>query len=130
MLDSVAIFDPGFRVTDANGDPVSGAKLKFYNAGTSTPKEVFANDALSTSLGSTVTCDSGGYPTSDGSTKTMVYVGTADYKLVITTSADVTIATHDNPQGASAGDPRCWQRVRRTGAAGATAACRLGRGIV
>ena len=32
--DSVLIFPPGFRVTNANGTPVSGAKIKFYNAGT------------------------------------------------------------------------------------------------
>ena len=104
MLDSTTVLDPGARVVDANGNPVSGAKLKFYDAGTSTPKAVYADSALSTSLGSTVTCDSGGYPTSDGSSKTLVWTGTASYKLVITDSADVVIATHDNITGAISSD--------------------------
>ena len=100
MLDSTTVLEPGFRVTDANGDPVSGAKLKFYDSGTTTPKTVYADSALSTSLGSTVTCDSGGYPTSDGSTKTLIWTGTASYKVVITDANDATIATHDGITGA------------------------------
>jgi len=100
MLDSTTVFDPGFRVTDANGDPVSGAKLKFYNSGTSTPKTVYADSALTVSLGSTVTCDSGGYPTSDGSTKVLIWTGTASYKIVVTDASDATIATHDGITGA------------------------------
>jgi hypothetical protein len=100
MLDSTTVFDPGFRVTDANGDPVSGAKLKFFNSGTTTPKTVYSDSALSVSLGSTVTCDSGGYPTSDGSTKVLVWTGTAAFKVVITDANDVTIATHDGITGA------------------------------
>ena len=100
MLDSTTVLEPGFRVTDANGDPVSGAKLKFYDSGTTTPKTVYADSALSTSLGSTVTCDSGGYPTSDGSTKTLIWTGTASYKIIITDADDVTIATHDGITGA------------------------------
>jgi hypothetical protein len=100
MTDSIAVFDPGFRVLNASGAVVSGAKLKFFDAGTSTPKTVYADKDLSTSLGSTVTCDSGGYPSSDGSTKTQVFTGTASYKLTITTSADATLSSHDNCVGA------------------------------
>ena len=95
MLDSVTLFDPGFRVTDSNGDPVSGAKIKTYLSGTSTPTTVYADSGLTVSLGSTVTCDSAGYPTTDGSTKTLVWMGTAAIKLVITDANDATIATHD-----------------------------------
>jgi len=100
MLDSVTILDPGARVTDANGDPVSGAKLKFYDSGTSTPRTVYSDSGLTVSLGATVTCDSGGYPTSDGSTKTLIWTGTAAYKIVITDADDVVIATHDGITGA------------------------------
>lgn len=102
MADSVAVLAPGFRILDANGDPVSGAKLKFFDAGTSDPKTVYADEDLSTSLGTTVYCDTGGYPvtTEGGSTKTQVYVGTASYKLTITDSDDVTLATHDDIGGA------------------------------
>lgn len=103
MTDSVAVFPAGFRLTDSTtGDPMSGATIEFYDAGTSTPKTVYADEGLSTSLGTSVTCDSLGYPTSDGTTKTLIYVGTAAYKIVIKTSGGTTIATHDNVKGAVA----------------------------
>jgi ribose 5-phosphate isomerase len=100
MTDSVSVFPPGFRVINGYGLPVSGAKLKFFDSGTTTPKTVYSDSDLGTSLGSTVTCDSQGYPTSDGSTKCQVYVGIADYKVRVTTSADVTISEHDEVKGA------------------------------
>lgn len=101
MTDSVAVFDPGFRVTDnSTGAPVSGAVLEFYDAETTTPKTVYADNDLLTSLGTTVTTDSLGYPTSDGSTKTRVYVGTAAFKVVAKTSGGTTLWTHDNNPGA------------------------------
>lgn len=99
-LDSIAVLSPLDRATDANGNPVPGAKLKFYEAGTSTPKTVYSDSALTQSLGSTVTCDAGGYPTSNGSTQVSIYVGSDAYKLVVTTSADVTVHTRDNLKGA------------------------------
>jgi hypothetical protein len=100
MTDSVLVFPPGFRVINAYGQPVSGAKIKFFDSGTTTPKTVYSDQELATSLGSTVTCDSGGYPTSDGTTQVPVYTGIADYKVRITTSADVTLSEHDEVKGA------------------------------
>jgi len=96
------VLPPGWRALDAAGVAIPGAKLKFYNAGTLTPKTVYSDEGLSTSLGTVVTCDSGGYPTSDGNTQTLVYTGTALYKLVITTSADVVVSSHDSIKGAVA----------------------------
>jgi hypothetical protein len=101
MTDSVAVFDPGFRVTDnSTGAPVSGAVLEFYDAETSNPKTVYSDKDLLEELGTSVTCDSLGYPTSDGSTKTRVYVGTAAFKVVAKTSGGTTLWTHDNNPGA------------------------------
>jgi hypothetical protein len=100
MLDSTYVLPPGQRVEDDDCNAVSGAKLKFYLAGTSTPMTVYADSGLTVSLGSTVTCNSGGYPTSDGSTKTLIWTGTSSYKVVITDADDVTIATHDGITGA------------------------------
>jgi len=48
------------RATDANNDPYSGAKWKFYVSGTLTPQNVYADADLNTSLGATVTADSAG----------------------------------------------------------------------
>lgn len=100
MTDAVLVIPPGWRATDADDLPISGAKLKFYAAGTTTPVAVYSDNGLLSSLGATVTCDAGGYPTSDGSTKTTVYTGTDDYKLVLTDADDVTIWSHDNIKGA------------------------------
>lgn len=102
MADSVNVFPPSLRVTDADGNPVAGAKLKFFEAGTSTPLPVYSDDGLTTSLGTVVHCDSAGYPVTaeGGSTKTLIYAGTTDYKLTITDADDVTIVEHDDNPGA------------------------------
>lgn len=102
MTDSTRVFDPLWRATDSNGDPVSGAKIKFYDAGTTTPRTVYSNSALSSSLGSIVYCGSDGLPVASqgSSTEVSVYTGTSAYKVVITDDSDVEIATYDNLLGA------------------------------
>ena len=100
MTDSIRVFDPGFRVTNSSGDVVSGAKIKFFNAGTENTRTVYSDSSLSTSLGSTVTCLSNGAPATSGENETLIYTGTTAYKVIITTSADVTIHEFDNIKGA------------------------------
>lgn len=48
------------RATDSSGVPYSGAVWYFYNTGTLTPLAVYADAALTTSLGVSVVSDSGG----------------------------------------------------------------------
>lgn len=103
MTDSVAVFPPGFRLTDTEGVPYAGAVVKFFDAGTSTPKTVYADEDLSVSLGTQVVTDAYGYPTSNGSTRTLIFLGTASYKVTAETSAAVTIWSHDECKGAAAG---------------------------
>jgi hypothetical protein len=100
--DATLVFPPGYRVTDASGRPVSGAKIKFYNAGTLVARTVYSDSSLSSSLGSTVYCGSDGFPvaSSGSSTPVNVYIGTAAYKVIVTTGADVAIQTLDNRIGA------------------------------
>ena len=101
MADAVQVFSPGFRVTDnTTGAALSGAVIRFYDELTTNPKTVYADEDLLTALGTSVTCDSLGYPTSNGTTKTLVYVGPQSYKVTIETSAGVVIATHDEVKGA------------------------------
>ena len=101
MTDSTYVLPPGERITDdSTGAPVSGATLYFYDAQTLEPKTVYADADLETSLGTSVVTDALGYPTSNGSTRTLIYVGTAPYKLVIQDADANTIATHDNIPGA------------------------------
>lgn len=113
MTDSVAVFPPGFRITDADGDAISGATVEFYAAGTSTPKTVHSDDDLTVSLGAVVTCDAGGYPANSG-TRVQVYVGTPDYKVIIKDSTGATLATHDNVKGALTTPTTVTEAKRKT----------------
>lgn len=101
MTDAVNVFPPGLRLVDADGVPISGATIEFYDAGTTDPRAVYSDSGLATSIGSTVTTDSAGYPTSDaGTTKTLVYTGSAAYKVIIKDGNGATLATHDDIVGA------------------------------
>jgi hypothetical protein len=100
MADNIQVLKPGWRALDANGDVYSGAVLHFFDAGTSNTRTVYSNYGLSTSLGTTVTCDSGGFPTSDGNSKVEIYTGSTPYKLTLKNSAGTTIWTLDNIKAA------------------------------
>jgi hypothetical protein len=103
MTDSVQVFDPGFRVLDSNGAPVSGAKIKFYEVGPGSAKDVFGDASLSTNLGAVIYTRSDGYPvvSSGSSTTTLIYVGIDPYYVVITDANDVAIfPAKDNVRGA------------------------------
>ena len=102
MTSSVAVFPPGFRVTDASDNPISGATIEFYAAGTNTPKSVYSDKDLATAIGTSLATDSGGYPSSGGN-KVLVYTNTSPYKIVIKDSLGATLITHDNVQGAVEG---------------------------
>lgn len=99
MANAVAVFPPGWRLTDSNDDPVSGGTIEFYTAGTTTPKTVYSDNALTVSIGTTVTTDASGYPSSGGN-KIIVYTGTADYKVILKKADGTVLATHDNVKGA------------------------------
>jgi hypothetical protein len=100
MADVKEVLKPGQRITDSTGAVASGATLEFYEAGTSTPREVFSDYALSTSLGVEVTTDSAGYPTSDGSAKVNIYTGPGRYKIVCKASNDTVLWSVDQIPGA------------------------------
>src|SRR5262245_57533233 len=105
MPDSVAVFPPGFRVVDTLGNPISGAKIRFFEAGTTTPRAVFADSDLLNSLGSIVYTRSDGYPVSaQGSATTVsVFTGTGRYKVDILDQFDALIfPSKDNQPGAVA----------------------------
>lgn len=100
MTDSVQVLKPGWRAFDADGEILSGAVLYFYASGTTTPLTVYSNYGLSTSLGTSVTCDSGGYPTSNGTAKVQIYTGASPYKIVLKDSSGATVWAEDNLIGA------------------------------
>jgi hypothetical protein len=102
MPDAIAVFPAGFRCLDADGNPVSGGSLSFFDAGTSNPKTVYSDASLSTSLGVTVYLDSGGHPVSasGGTNKVLVYTGIAAYKVTALDANAATVWSLDNVKGA------------------------------
>ena len=91
-------YTPRWRAIDANGNPMNGAILKFYEAGLSTPLAVYADVNGSTPLGVTVTADAGGlFPE--------IFMAAQAYGVELYTSANVLVWSADNffpPQPASA----------------------------
>ena len=103
MVDSVQIWPPGFRLADTYGVPLSGAQVRFFLAGTTTPKTMYSDKGLSVSLGSIIYTRADGIPVaSEGSqTAVTVYSNNADYKVDVLDSDDVTVfAARDNVRGA------------------------------
>src|SRR5262245_35607741 len=103
MTDSVLVFPPGFRVLDANGAPLAGAQIRFFAAGTTTPKNVYSDQGLSTPLGSIVYTRSDGYPvaSSGSSTTVAVYIGSGLYKVdILDANSNTIYPAKDNVRGA------------------------------
>lgn len=79
----------GFQALDSNGDPISGALLYSYEAGTTTEKDVWTDAALSVAHANPIVADSAGrFGT--------IYVSPDIYKFVLQTAAAVEIWTDDN----------------------------------
>lgn len=73
---------------DTSGNPRAGAKLYFYVTGTTTPLDTYSNDALSVVNANPVVADSAGLFGE-------IFLGSGTYKVVLKTSADVTVWTAD-----------------------------------
>jgi hypothetical protein len=77
---------------DSAGDPLSGALVYVYDVGTTTLRSIFTDDGLSVAAANPIVCDSAGR-------HDMRYTATGSYKIVVKTSADVTVYTRDNIDG-------------------------------
>ena len=92
---------PAAQVVDANGNPLSGARLRFYERGTTTPKNVFSDEGLTTPFAQPVVADSAGrWP--------QIYMSADRYRVQLHTAAEVLVADYDNfdpgqPVAATAG---------------------------
>lgn len=78
---------------DSNGDPLSGAKLYFYESGTTTALDTFSDEGLTTANANPVVADSAGRFGD-------IWLKEQDYKAILKTSADVTVTTMDPIAGA------------------------------
>ena len=87
-----------FRITDqdpvyfdALGVPCAGGSLEFYDSGTTTPKSVYGEPALSTDNGSTLTLDSSGRAAVD-------VWGLGVYRVILKDADGVVVWTRDDVQ--------------------------------
>lgn len=76
-----------FQAFDASGDPLSGGKVHTYEPGTITNKTTYSDSALTTLNANPVVLDSRG--------EAPIF-GDGNFKIVLKTSADVTVWTVDN----------------------------------
>lgn len=77
------------QALDANAKPISGAKWKFYVAGTTTPQAVYEDADLENSLGAVVTADSAGvFPP-------MFYDSSKSYRGVLCDAAGTPLPDRD-----------------------------------
>lgn len=80
---------------DNNGNPLSGGKIYTYQAGTTTPEPTYTTSVGDVAHTNPIILDSAGRVPGG-----QIWVNAAqDYKFVLTTSADVTIATYDDLVG-------------------------------
>ncbi len=81
---------PKFQAPDINGVNLSGGKVYFYLTGTTTDKDTYSDEALTTINANPVILDSRG--------EADIYLS-GEYKVVLKTAADVTIWTLDPYSG-------------------------------
>lgn len=85
---AIRLNNPNNQFSDANGAPYSGGKLYFYESGTSTPLDTYSDEALTTPNANPVVLDSAGRTGA-------IFIKGQSYKVVLKTSADVTVWTAD-----------------------------------
>lgn len=87
------LLQPVLQFFDNSGNVLNGGKLYFYVTSTTTPKDTYTTAAKSVANANPIILDSAGRPDSSGTPIDIFLDGT--YKLVVKTSADVTIRTVD-----------------------------------
>ena len=80
------------RATDANDDPISGAKAYVYQTGTTTPVPVYTDTGLTTPHAQPIVADS------EGRFAQAFYGGSVQLKVVFTDASDVELETRDPAQ--------------------------------
>jgi len=85
---------PNLRAVDNDGVPISGAKLYFYETGTSTPLATYSDEALTSANSNPVVADANGF-------FDRIYLQDQEYRVVYTDGAasETTFWTEDNVKG-------------------------------
>jgi hypothetical protein len=85
------LFNPLYVAVDGNGLAMAGAKLYFYTTGTSTPLDTYSDSSLTAPFVNTNPV----VANADGLFGPIYMALDANYKIILKTSADVTVATRD-----------------------------------
>lgn len=117
------LFLPGLRLSDANGNPLSGAKVRVYTANTTTLVSLYSDAALSSSITNPVITDSAGYP-ANGGNEVVINVAAGTYDVAFLDSDDNVLASWDDysPSGETGDIERTVTgngRIKITGSGGA-----------
>lgn len=103
------------KLSDIDGTPYIGAKAYFYDAGTTTPRTVYSDSALTVPRTQPVEADSSGkFPA--------IYVQAGVYKLKVTQSDDTLIYEQDNVDAGVASNVSGAVPIANGGTAGTTPA--------
>jgi hypothetical protein len=118
------LFPPGFRLSDADGNPLSGAKVRVRVANSETLASLYSDAALSSSISNPVITDAAGYP-ANGGNECVIYCASGTYDVAFLDSSDNVLASFDDvsPYGAESSDIERTVtgngRFKVTGSAGA-----------
>lgn len=118
------LFPPGTWVRDADGNPLSGAQVRVYDANTTSEADLFSNSGLSVALSNPVITNADGYPSSDGANECLIWIAGGEYDVAFLDEDDVVLVSWDDvqPVGGEGGDSETTVsgngRVAWTGAAG------------
>lgn len=101
------LFPPGFRVADADGNPLSGAKVRVYIANTTTPASLFNDSGMAapSAISNPVITDAAGYP-ANGGNECAIYCASGTYDVAFLDSSNNVLASFDDfsPLAGDAGD--------------------------
>lgn len=94
---SIAALAPALfpQYLDENTLPYSGGSLTYSQSGNDTPKNVYADNALTISIGNVITLNTAGRPTSNGTVLTHIFFAFGSYRVKLKDSDGNTIWTVD-----------------------------------
>lgn len=102
------------REFDDDGNPLAGGKLYSYVAGTSTLSTTYADANGETPNSNPIVLDANGRAT------TQIYLGSGNYKFILTDSDDNVLKTDDDISGSPDNTPSGWSEHEITAGQGAT----------
>lgn len=83
----------GYQVCDASGVPVSGAQVRVYEVNTTTLATLYSDAAMTVALSNPVVCNSAGYPSSNGTDETLIFLADGDYDVAYLDADDAELVS-------------------------------------